>query len=88
MAVVGIATVRPEAASLWYGSLGIAGTLFLLAVIARQPQTHQEADTTVPLMPWLPAATVLINTILCSQLLATVWPAAVLWIATGVHPSY
>lgn len=88
VSVVGIATVRPEAVSLWCGSLGVAGTLLLLAVIARQPQNHQGADTTVPLVPWLPAAVVLINMILCSQLVATVWPAAVLWITTGVQPSY
>jgi hypothetical protein len=85
VSVVGMATtVLPEAVSLWCGMLGLTGTLFLLAVISRQPQNHQEAEARVPLVPWLPAAVMFINVILCSQLVATVWPAALLWIATGV----
>jgi len=88
VSVVGIATVRPDAVSLWCGSLGVAGTLFLLAVIARQPQNRLVPEATLPFVPWLPAVVVLINMVLCSQLVATVWPAALLWIATGVQPSY
>lgn len=87
VSVVGVATVLSEALSAWCGSLGLIGALFLLAVIAQQPQSHRKAEGRVPLVPWLPASVVLINVVLGSQLIATVWPATVIWMPLGVSDS-
>jgi hypothetical protein len=87
VSVVAVATVLSEALSAWCGSLGLVGALFLLALIARQPQNHREAEGRVPLVPWLPAAVVLINVVLVSQLIASVWLAAVIWMPLGVSNS-
>ncbi|PNF40898.1 hypothetical protein B7P43_G14988 [Cryptotermes secundus] len=83
VSVVGVTTVLSEALSAWCGSLGLIGALFLLAVIAQQPQNDQKTEGRVPLVPWLPASVVLINAVLGSQLIATVWLATVIWMPLG-----
>ncbi|XP_069685855.1 probable cationic amino acid transporter [Periplaneta americana] len=82
VSLVGVATVLPPVASLWCGGLGLVGTLLLLGLIARQPQSPPDRAG-VPLMPWLPGATLAANAVLCTQLLATVWPAVALWLVVG-----
>lgn len=84
VSVVGVTTVLSEALSAWCGSLGLIGALFLLAMIAQQPQNRQKTEGRVPLVPWLPASVVLINAVLGSQLIATVWPATVIWMPLGL----
>jgi hypothetical protein len=84
VSVVGVASLLPGTPSVWCGSLGLTGALFLLAVIAQQPQNHQKAEGRVPLVPWVPASVVLINLVLGSHLVVTVWPAVVIWMLLGV----
>ena len=83
MCVTGVGTVLPHPAYWWCGGLGLVGAMLLLILVSRQPQNKATL-----LVPWFPAIVALVNMILCSQLLATVWPLVLIWIITGMFKTF
>ena len=63
------ALVSSTAARLVVGSV----MLVLLLVLARQPQDQTHLPFSVPLVPWLPAASILVNTVLTTRLSWQTW---------------
>lgn len=56
----------------------------ILVMISRQPRSTKELSFTVPLVPWLPALSILINVYLMTQLDYQTWIRFVVWIAVGL----
>ncbi|GAB0097209.1 cationic amino acid transporter 2 [Sergentomyia squamirostris] len=72
----------------WYSILLICifGILIIstLVVIARQPSSKREIAFTVPLVPWLPGVSILINIYLMTQLDVMTWIRFGVWIIVGL----
>ncbi|XP_066996258.2 cationic amino acid transporter 2 [Anabrus simplex] len=87
MVFLGAASIMPSVARIWCAIAFLIGTLLFLVVIARQPQnkaTQRSTSHIIPLVPWLPAAGMATNLILCAQqLVLGVWPIALGWLALG-----
>ncbi|KAJ9589552.1 hypothetical protein L9F63_017240 [Diploptera punctata] len=79
MCMTGVGTVLPQPADWWCGGLGLIGTTLFLVLVSQQPRNKATL-----LIPWFPATIMLINIILCFQLLAMVWPLLLIWIVTGL----
>lgn len=63
-----------------FGSLIIG----ILVMIGRQPRSGVELAFTVPLVPWLPGVSILINIYLMTQLDLMTWVRFVVWILVGL----
>lgn len=75
-------------ASQWYTILLLVifgGVLLgILVMISRQPRSRCELSFTVPLVPWLPGVSILINIYLMTQLDVMTWVRFIVWIAVGL----
>lgn len=56
----------------------------ILLMISRQPRSNQELSFTVPLVPWLPGLSILINIYLMTQLDVMTWVRFIVWIVVGL----
>lgn len=56
----------------------------MLLMISRQPRSSKELAFTVPLLPWMPAFSILINVYLMTQLDAMTWVRFIVWIIVGL----
>lgn len=56
----------------------------ILLMISRQPRSSKELAFTVPLVPWLPALSILINVYLMTQLDVMTWVRFLVWIVVGL----
>lgn len=72
----------------WYTILLLvvfAGMLVgILTMISRQPRSSAELSFTVPLVPWLPGLSILINIYLMTQLDLMTWVRFIVWIVVGL----
>lgn len=66
--------------------LAVSGALVIitLTLISRQPTVKITSAFTVPLIPWLPAISILINTYLMMMLDVMTWVRFGVWIAIGL----
>lgn len=56
----------------------------ILYMISRQPRSGKELAFTVPLVPWLPGLSIMINIYLMTQLDVMTWVRFMVWIAVGL----
>lgn len=56
----------------------------MLMMISRQPRSTKELAFTVPLVPWLPALSILVNVYLMTQLDYMTWVRFIVWIVVGL----
>lgn len=56
----------------------------LLVLISRQPSVHRANSFAVPLTPWLPGISIIINIYLMMQLDYLTWVRFIVWIAIGL----
>lgn len=69
----------------WIILVFIGACMFLLLVlISRQPSTHRANSFAVPLTPWLPGISIIINIYLMMQLDYLTWVRFILWISVGL----
>lgn len=62
-----------------------AGLLIgILYMISRQPRSDKELAFTVPLVPWLPGLSILVNVYLMTQLDVMTWVRFIVWIVVGL----
>lgn len=54
-----------------------------LVIIARQPKSNAQLAFTVPLVPWLPGISILINIYLMTMLDVMTWVRFAIWIVIG-----
>lgn len=66
--------------------LAVAGALviIILTLIARQPTVKITSTFTVPMVPWLPGISILINTYLMMMLDVMTWVRFGVWITIGL----
>lgn len=65
-------------------SIIVANLILLLLLISRQPSTRRVNAFVVPLTPWLPGISILINTYLMLQLKGMTWIRFIVWITLGL----
>ncbi|XP_066489086.1 cationic amino acid transporter 2 isoform X2 [Tiliqua scincoides] len=75
-------------ANLEFWSIGLLAVLFILfvavvLVIWRQPQSQQKVAFMVPLLPFLPSLSILVNVYLMVQLSGETWIRFSIWMALG-----
>lgn len=56
----------------------------IILMISRQPRASKELAFTVPLVPWLPALSIMINIYLMTQLDVMTWVRFIVWIVVGL----
>ena len=65
----------------------IVKMIICMLVVTRQPQDPNHPPFSVPLVPWLPASSVLINIVLTTKLSWQTWIRFSVWMAVGrLHP--
>lgn len=72
----------------WYAILLLAISVLLivgsLVIIKRQPMSSKELSFTVPLVPWLPGVSILVNLYLMMMLDYMTWVRFLIWIIIGL----
>lgn len=58
--------------------------IFILYSISIQPRSGKELSFTVPLVPWLPGLSIMINIYLMTQLDVATWVRFLVWIIVGL----
>ncbi|XP_013143945.1 PREDICTED: cationic amino acid transporter 2 isoform X1 [Papilio polytes] len=81
---LGAAALRGEALALGLLASGAALLLATLYCLSRQPVSEKKLAFSVPLVPWLPGVSILINVYLMLNLDYATWLRFAVWIAAGL----
>nr|XP_032516997.1 cationic amino acid transporter 2 isoform X1 [Danaus plexippus plexippus] len=80
----GEAVLLGDPAAVCEVSVGAALVVFTLFAISRQPVSEKKLAFSVPLVPWLPGVSVLLNVYLMLNLDHATWIRFAVWIAAGL----
>ncbi|CAH2255152.1 jg7244 [Pararge aegeria aegeria] len=81
----GDAILAGEAGPVAVFAIGTALVVFTLYAISRQPVSEKKLAFSVPLVPWLPGLSILINVYLMLNLDYMTWLRFAVWIAAGAY---